>query len=78
MTHHLQALVVVTRSTLRIPVLWLTIVIKRDLTLSMRTMNSRERLALRFEHVQSCVFVPAVNEVSVQTVTFANLRGRLA
>lgn len=39
----------------------------------MRTINSHERLSLRFEHRLSRVFIPPIDEVAMETIPVADL-----
>lgn len=73
MAHHLQALVIIARPTIGIPILRLATLVERDFAFAMSTVDSHERLPLRFEHVLCRVFKPAVDEVAVKTIAITNL-----
>jgi hypothetical protein len=72
MSHHLQTLLVIVRSIRRITIHRFARAIL--LPSSMRTIDSHKTLALRFEHIESRVFVPAVDEITVQAVATTDLR----
>jgi hypothetical protein len=72
--HHLQTLVVVTRTVIGIPIPGLAPgAAERNLPAAVRPVNPHEALALGFQQVLSRVLKPAIDKVAMEAVALADL-----
>ena len=76
MLHHRKALMIIISTILRIPIPGLAVLVEGNLSITMRPINSHERLSFGLEKVLLRIVKPTIDKVAMEAIAITNLLAR--